>query len=163
MNKELSELFDVDISEEDVINCFDDSDWEKNTVDAAFYGAVALSEKANVKPEDMIRRIIRYNVLKKFSELFVSKSKPLPTSMIWDSQLTESEAFYLLENYISYVVLLKQAEILNKPVHLALSITSEELCFKFEAWCLSFQQEYISNLNIKYKKLKKNKYNLTLF
>lgn len=87
MNNELKALFNVDISTEDILDYFDDTAWENNVADAAFLGAVTLKKD----PEKVIHDIVHYNVLKRLRELFISKSKPLPKQMIFDSELTQVE------------------------------------------------------------------------
>lgn len=158
MNNELKALFDVNISTEDILDYFDDTAWENNVADAAFLGAVTLKKD----PEKVIHDIVHYNVLKRLRELFISKSKPLPKQMIFDSELTQVEAFYLLENFIAQVVILKQAEKLTETVKLSLIVENEIVKIKLKQWCLSLQNEYKNEIEIKTRKINENKYSIVI-
>lgn len=158
MNNELKALFDVNISTEDILDYFDDTAWENNVADAAFLGAVTLKKD----PEKVIHDIVHYNVLKRLRELFISKSKPLPKQMIFDSELTQVEAFYLLENFIAQVVILKQAEKLTETVKLSLIVENEIVKIKLKQWCLSLQNEYKNEIEIKIRKINENKYSIVI-
>ena len=158
MNNELKALFNVDISTEDILDYFDDTAWENNVADAAFLGAVTLKKD----PEKVIHDIVHYNVLKRLRELFISKSKPLPKQMIFDSELTQVEAFYLLENFIAQVVILKQAEKLTEAVKLSLIVENEIVKIKLKQWCLSLQNEYKNEIEIKTRKINENKYSIVI-
>lgn len=158
MNNELKALFDVNISTEDILDYFDDTAWENNVADAAFLGAVTLKKD----PEKVIHDIVHYNVLKRLRELFISKSKPLPKQMIFDSELTQVEAFYLLENFIAQVVILKQAEKLTETVKLSLIVENEIVKIKLKQWCLSLQNEYENEIEIKTRKINENKYSIVI-
>lgn len=158
MNNELKALFNVDISTEDILDYFDDTAWENNVADAAFLGAVTLKKD----PEKVIHDIVHYNVLKRLRELFISKSKPLPKQMIFDSELTQVEAFYLLENFIAQVVILKQAEKLTETVKLSLIVENEIVKIKLKQWCLSLQNEYKDEIEIKTRKINENKYSIVI-
>ena len=158
MNNELKALFDVNISTEDILDYFDDTAWENNVADAAFLGAVTLKKD----PEKVIHDIVHYNVLKRLRELFISKSKPLPKQMVFDSELTQVEAFYLLENFIAQVVILKQAEKLTETVKLSLIVENEIVKIKLKQWCLSLQNEYKNEIEIKTRKINENKYSIVI-
>lgn len=154
MNKSLRELFDVNLSDEEIQDYFEDTQWEDNVADAAFFGAILLSNKIDRNPEEIIHEIVSYNVLKRLRELFISKSKPLPKEMFWDSALDQTEAYYLLENYVAQAVILKQAEKFENTLNLKLKITDLNIKRKLKQWCLNFQEKYKSEIKITCKKVK---------
>lgn len=162
MNKDL-EKFIVNISEDDIIKEFDDTEWEDNVANAAFLGAITLSQVTDKFPEEIIHEIVSYNVLKKLRNLFISKSNPLPESYKWNSKTDESDAFAILENYIAQVTLLKQAERLDKPIILKITNTNKKIHQKLNPWCDYFQKMNSNILNISLKQINKNTYLYTFF
>lgn len=159
-NKDL-DLFMIDISEEDIAEAFSDEQWEEDVANAAFLGAVYLAGKTNKNPENLINDIVTYNINKRLRKLFVSKSKPLPKKITWTRFTSIMDAFYLLENYIAQVVILKEAELFDKPIKLELEINDNiELQDKISQWCEKFQKKY-SSIKITLKSKSKTNYNLT--
>lgn len=160
MSKSDLDLFKVDISEEEIAEAFSDEQWENDIADAAFIGAVYLSKVTNRNPEAIINEIVTYNINKRLRKLFVSKSKPLPKKLTWTQFTTISEAFYILENFIAQVTILKEAEQFVKPIKLELVIeNNKELQDKLPKWCERFQTKYTAIKMV--LKTNKNSYTIT--
>jgi len=159
-NKDL-DLFMVDISEEEIAEAFSDEQWEEDVANAAFLGAVYLSAKTNKNPENLINEIVTYNINKRLRKLFVAKSKPLPKKLTWTKFTTVVDAFYLLENYVAQVIILKEAELFDKPIKLELEIKDNvELQDKISGWCEKFQTKYPA-IKITVKNKNNTTYNIT--
>lgn len=135
--------FSVMISEDEIIDALDDEKWENDVVNAAFYGALYFGKKENTNPDEIINKIIIYNTLKKIRELFISKSKPLPKKFILDN-MSLNDAFFLLENHVMQVVILNEAEKLDKQITLDLVINDESIKNSVIKWYSDFQDRYKS-------------------
>ena len=143
MSKDDLDQFKIDISEEEIAEALSDEEWEAAIADAAFVGAIYLSKITNRAPDTIINEIVTYNVNKKLRQLFIEKSKPLPKSFVWDEYTTLPNAFYLLENFIAQVTMIKEAEWFNKPIKLQITINNNiELQDKITIWCKRFEKKY---------------------
>lgn len=148
--------FIVNITDEDIIKEFDDTEWENNVADAAFIGAICLAGSDKKSPEETIHEIVKYNVLKKLNNLFLAKSKPLPKKLVWDKDYDINTAFAVLDNFVAQVVLMKETEHFNENIKLTITITNDILKEKIEDWYSYFQQRNQSYFNINMTRSKNN-------
>lgn len=139
-------LFEIDITEEDIIAAFDDEQWEENVAEAAFLGAVYTANQLNVDPKQLINEIINYNINKKIKEIFLQKTKPLPKKITFENNIDLAEAFCIFENFISYALLLKDLDKLTDP--LKLQIVTDKWQQKVCNWCNKFQEKYSNEIVI---------------
>lgn len=152
--------FNVDITDSDIENLFSDEKWETEVSDAAFFAARYFSGKINETPENIVKNVINYNVIRKLQELFVSKSKPLPVEIIWNESMEFQNAIFLLENYFAQVTLLKSVGKLLKPIKLKLIINNVDIQNRVLGWYDILQNEYTS-LKVTFKQKSNNEYLLT--
>lgn len=151
------QVFDVVFTEQEVEDLLSNEAWQDDVAEAAFIGAL-YSNKIDKTPERTIEEIVRYNVVNKMREFFLSKSKPLPKTITWNKGYSYTKAFSFLENYICRVIMIKEANQLYKPITIAINLKDLELLEQMKAWCNDFSKLYpqiqISwkvDLTLKYK------------
>ena len=135
------EAFDVVFSEKEVEDLLSNESWQNDVAEAAFIGAL-YSNKINKSPEQMIEEIVRYNVVNKMRDFFLSRSKPLPKSVVWKKDYSLVKAFSFIENYVCRIIMMKEGNVLTKPVTIAIEIEDKNLVDYVKTLCDDFNNVY---------------------
>lgn len=145
----------TDISEKELNETFNDVEWETNVVDAAFYGTTNLLKLFPEKdPTALISKIINYNVTKKLNQFFASKIKPLPKKLTFDKTDLLEEIIYILDNYMSLVYILKQAQTLKPKTKLDIYTHTQSLQNNIKKWYDRIKDTYTNDgLILQYTKV----------
>ena len=135
------EVFDVVFTEKEVEDLLSNEAWQDDVAEAAFVGAL-YSNRLNKSPETTIEEIVRYNVVNKMRDFFLSKSKPLPKSVTWKKGYDPVKAFNFIENYVCRVLMIKDANKLDKPITICMNVKDRDLVEHIKAWCNDFTKLY---------------------
>lgn len=135
------EVFDVVFTEQEVEDLLSNEEWQDDVAEAAFIGAL-YSKRVNKTAENVIEEIVRYNVVNKMRDFFLSKSKELPESVTWDKGYDPVKAFNFIENYICRILMIKDANKLDKPVTVCINLKDSDLVEHIKAWCHDFTKLY---------------------
>jgi len=135
------EVFDVVFTEQEVEDLLSNEKWQDDVAEAAFIGAL-YSNRIDKSPESTIEEIVRYNVVNKMREFFLSKSKPLPKSVSWKTGYSITKAFSFIENYVCRVLMMKEANQLKKPITIAINLRDKDLVDQIKYWCNDFTKIY---------------------
>lgn len=153
------DILDVLIDNEKIADVLENEEWQESVADAAFVAAM-YTTSLNRDVKDIIREVINYNVIRKFRDLFLSNSKPLPKDIIWHSGYSKLDAEYLFENYLSQVFLMKENGNLNNKIVLNVYTDDKVLRNMVKALCKKYSNVHKS-LNISLKENVKNKIVIT--
>ena len=160
----LPEDFIPNITIDEVEKALTDPEWEDRVSEASLLAVTHCSKDIN-ESDNIIMRVINYNVTKKIRELYLERANPLPKEIIWDNKMDNTKAYELLE-YIVLQYCLTREILKNKGTHtISLFIDNELIEIRLKNWCIQLEELYTEGykrpITIDCKKLK-TKYTITL-
>lgn len=165
MSISFPEDFIPNITPDEVEKVLTDPAWEDKVAEASFF-AVTHCSKDPKESDEILMRVINYNVTKRIRQLYLEKSNPLPTEITWDNKMNNTQAYELLEYIVLQYCL--ERELLkkeNKSHSISLYVDNELIEIRLKNWCFQLEELYTNTykqpINIQCKKLK-NKYIITL-
>ena len=120
------------------------------------------AKRVNKSPEQIIEEIVRYNVVNKMRDFFLSKLKSLPKKVTWDKNYNPVQAFNFLENYICQVIMMKDAKILDDKITVSINIKDKSLLEQVIFWCDDFFSKYSSSIKMSYTIDTKNTHKISI-
>lgn len=135
------EIFDVVFSEKEMEDLLSDESWQNDVAEAAFIGAL-YANKTDKSPEQTIEEVVVYNVVNKVRSFFLSKSKPLPKTIVWKKGYSLIKAFSFIENYVCRIIMMKDGNVFTKPVTIAIEIEDKNLVDYIKTLCDDFNRIY---------------------
>ena len=169
MNNSISlpEDFIPNITNEELTSALSDPEWEDSVAEAALFAATHCIS-THRDPDTILSQVINYNVTKKVQELYLTKAKPLPTSIVWDISINSTQAYELLEYIVLQFCLCKNNTTNKTPAHkITLQIDNELIEIRLKNWCLQLEELYTKvyekPVAVKYTALKTpHKYKINL-
>ena len=151
----LPEDFIPVITQEDVEKALTDPIWENRVAEASLLAVTHCSSNP-AQSDYILGEVINYNVTKRVRELYLEKSNPLPTEIVWDTTTDNTKAYELFEYIILQYCMTKEFLKKTKPHTMSLYIDNELIEVRLKAWGEQLQtlysNAYKQPLNISIKK-----------
>ena len=152
------------ITAEEVEKVLTDPDWEDKVAEASLLAVTYCSHSSN-ESERILTEVINYNVTKKIRELYLERANPLPKEICWNSRMSNTKAYELLEYIVLQYCLTRDMTKKIKSHTMSLFIDNELIEIRLRNWCLQLEELYTAvykqPIKIDCKKLK-NKYVIKL-
>lgn len=160
----LPEEFIPNITPEEVEKVLTDPAWEDKVSEASLFAVTHCSHDPK-ESDNILMRVINYNVTKRIRELYMTKANPLPKEILWDNKMDNTKAYELLEYIVLQFCITREFFDNIKPHTMSLFIDNEIIEIRLKNWCIQLEELYTNAykrpIKIEYKKLK-TKYTITL-